>query len=98
MAERKRQLALIAASFGIASSASTLIIIILLRMRWITFHDDMLGYHALGFFLIWLAVASSLGALLSTTALFLNRQSRLALAGLVCALAPAVFILIGQLF
>lgn len=97
MAGNKQRQAQIIATLGIASSASTLMIIALLRLRWVTFHDDMLGYRALGFFLAWLTTASSLGALLSATALFLNRQSRLALAGIVCAFAPAVLILTGQI-
>jgi len=77
---------------SLASYFSLLIPFAAMRLDLISFREDLLGYHAVGFFFSWWLASTILGAALAAAALVHDRTSRLALLALGCAVPQLIFL------
>lgn len=79
---------------SLACPVGLMIVILLLRSRMITFHDDFTGLKGVSFFLIWAIALLPSGLLAAAIALGIDRSCRLALTGLTANLLPLAWLLI----
>lgn len=66
------------AILSLTAVAGLPVLLLLVRFRAFTFHDDFTGFKALGFVIGWALILSSVGALLGALAWRADRQSWLA--------------------
>ena len=63
------------AGLALAATAGVPLLILLVRMRFVTFRDDFTGFNALGFILTWSLALLVVGAALGGAAWHVDRRS-----------------------